>query len=430
MRTFATVLLTVVALQLSAQRECATASYIEHQRQSSSAAAARMAQVESFISRQTARLSSRENGQAPESFNNGLIRIPVVVHVLFAPGTTPVSDAQVKSQIDALNRDFRRKNSDSALTPGRFKKLAADVKIEFVLATVDPEGRPTAGIVRKKTHVKEWEMPDHPTDVDMIKSSAHCGDNPWDPASYLNIWVGPMRKLLGYSSYVDGNQQLDGIVINPRAFGTTNTGAPFHLGRTAVHEVGHWLGLKHIWGDQDCGDDGVEDTPRQRGFTSKCPSDSVPACGGNSTGAMYMNYMDFTDDACMNLFTQGQKDRMRALFAPGGPKYSLLASKGLSTPWNDAAIALSDTLTCDHVDVREVKPYPNPSTGLFTLDFGKDTGWIGNEIRVVDMKGQVKQRIKITALVQKVQLPQLQPGIYLLSGTNREKKFSSKLVKL
>jgi hypothetical protein len=164
-----------------------------------------------------------------------------VVHLLYNNAAQNISDAQIKSGIAALNRDFRKLNSDTASIPQAFKHLAADVEIEFHLATADPKGAATTGIVRKATGVPAWNMDDK------IKLSAEGGDDAWDSRSYLNIWLGNTRRLLGYATPPGGEEHLDGLVINVTAFGTINTSGPYNLGRTAVHEAGHWLGLHHIW---------------------------------------------------------------------------------------------------------------------------------------------------------------------------------------
>ncbi|MDX5346423.1 MAG: zinc metalloprotease, partial [Hymenobacteraceae bacterium] len=250
-----------------------------------------------------------------------IITIPVVVHVVHSGGADSISVAQVQSQVDALNRDFARRNSDTVNTPALFKPVAADTEIRFCLASRTPDGDPTNGITYTRTASAPFTMNDN------IKFNSRGGIDAWDTQKYLNLWVGELPpNLLGYAQYPGGGSfDTDGVVIDYRAFGTTGTaGAPYNLGRTTVHEVGHWLDLSHIWGDALCGNDNVADTPTQLEENFGCPAFPKPSCG--NTSDMFMNYMDYTDDACMNLFTQGQKDRMHA--AINVSRTGLLTSDG------------------------------------------------------------------------------------------------------
>lgn len=266
-----------------------------------------------------------------------VITIPVVVHVVYNQAEQNISDAQVQSQIDALNRDFRRKNTDISLTPYMFIGVAADAEIEFCLAQRSPDNEPSNGITRTRTDVEGFNIDDR------MKSTAGGGQPAWDTEKYLNIWVVPFdekENLLGYAQFPNSGSPLtDGVVVDSRYFGTTGTAtAPYNKGRTTTHEVGHWLNLFHIWGDSSCGDDEVADTPTQEEENVGCPNVfPSPSCGNVSD--MYMNYMDYTDDGCMNLFTQGQKAVMRSAisrFRPG-----LLNSNGclaVALPEVDAAL--------------------------------------------------------------------------------------------
>jgi hypothetical protein len=194
----------------------------------------------------------------------GYTKIPVVVHVVYETNDQNISDEQVKSQIDVLNADYRQKNADSGLVPSVFQLVMADARIEFSLATTDPGGNPTNGITRTQTTTNSF------SDDDAVKSAATGGADAWPDDSYLNIWVCNLGGgLLGYAQFPGGPAATDGVVILHSAFGTVGTAtAPFHLGRTATHEIGHWLNLRHIFGDDGggCwGDDFVSDTPNQGG---------------------------------------------------------------------------------------------------------------------------------------------------------------------
>ena len=420
MRTFLLSLTLLSVHYLSAQRECGTQDYVEIIKSSDPGIRKKITEAETFIS---SRL--KNNSSASKIAADYIIRIPVVVHVVYSNESQNISDAKIKSQIDILNRDFRRRNEDAVNTPERFKQFAADAQIEFVLATADPKGRPTNGIVRKQTHVQYWQMDDS------IKFSEMGGSDAWDSRSYLNIWVGELRSLLGYSSPVGVSADKDGVVLNFSAFGKTS--GAYSLGRTAVHEVGHWLGLKHIWGDTYCGDDEVDDTPKQGGFTSGCPSGVRITCSNTPLGDMYMNYMDFTNDACMNMFTRGQRERMRAQFEQGAPRASILSSKGLHEPWVQEEIPVKDSVPVSEpipTGPVQLKLYPNPVGSEMMLDFEYDPSWVGSEIVLVSMNGVPMQRIKVTSKIQKVYLTNLRAGVYFIQGFNKGKKLNQKLVKL
>ena len=404
-------------LQLSAQRECTTQQYIQSIKASPKVLTA-INDAETFTQN---RIAQKSASRLSADF---IIRVPVVVHVLYYQASQNIPEAVIKEQIAMLNRDFRRQNSDSVNTPDRFKPYAADAQIEFVLATADPMGRPTTGIVRKPTTVQYWQMDDQ------IKYTKSGGDDAWDSRSYLNIWVGDMRSLLGYASPIGAPADKDGVVINFSAFGSKNASEPYNMGRTAVHEVGHWLGLKHIWGDTYCGDDNVEDTPKQGNFTSGCPSGVRSTCEGNgASGDMYMNFMDFTNDACMNLFTKGQKERMRIMFEDGGPRASILNSRGANEPWAVEEIPSQGEAP---VTATQVKLYPNPVSSELVLDFEYDLSWIGKQVRLLNINGVEVKRVQVLSKIQKLDLSSLRSGIYFVQGINSSNgnKLYQKLVKL
>ncbi|TCJ19650.1 T9SS type A sorting domain-containing protein [Flaviaesturariibacter flavus] len=408
MRLLLTCLTIFSCLLAGAQRTCSSSEYTAARIAADPAAASGINAARAFLGqRSTLRLQ-----------HSVTYRVPVVVHILYANAAQDVSDDAVRSQIDALNRDFRRMNADSVNTPQYFRSLAADAAIEFVLASVTPEGYPTSGIVRKYTGVNQWQQDD------AMKFASAGGDNAWDSHSYLNIWVCPMGRILGYSSAPGGAADRDGIVINYSAFGTLGAAAPFDKGRTAVHEAGHWLGLKHIWGDTYCGDDEVVDTPKQSNYTSGCPSAIRTSCGNSATGDMYMNYMDYTNDACINLFTEGQAARMRANFAPGGPRASLMVSKGLGKSWATPPAAARAT----EAPSGAVSVYPNPAQSVLHIDFGNNT-WTGKELRVYNTQGAMVQRVQIGSRLQPLNTNGLSAGVYWVVATNGEEVIRKSFVK-
>jgi hypothetical protein len=263
-------------------------------------------------------------------------RIPVVVHVVWNTAEQNLSDEQVASQIDVLNRDFRRRNPDVENTPAPFLPLASDANIEFFLATSDPDGKPTNGIIRKQTSVTSFDA------NDAVKSAATGGSDAWPADRYLNLWACPLGGgLLGYAQFPGGPPETDGVVILQSAFGTTGTAAPpFNLGRTATHEIGHWLNLNHIWGDDGSGcsgTDNVADTPNQGGANTGKPAFPTVSCNNAPNGDMFMNYMDYVDDPAMFMFSAGQVARMQACLE--GPRSSFKAAAGAGTPGTPGAPA-------------------------------------------------------------------------------------------
>jgi hypothetical protein len=244
----------------------------------------------------------------PVTDNLGVVNIPVIVHVIYNANSENISDAQINSQIAVLNADFRKTNSDAGQAPSEFAGLVADSEITFILANV----------TRTATTRTSWGT------NNAMKSSANGGVDAVDPANFLNIWVCNIGGgILGYAQFPGGPATTDGVVVSPQYFGTVGTAsAPFDGGRTATHEVGHYLNLRHIWGDGRCRqDDFVSDTPSSDRANYGCPSYPTNNCKSND---MTMNYMDYVDDACMYMFSTGQKSRMRALFASGGARQSLV----------------------------------------------------------------------------------------------------------
>ena len=245
-----------------------------------------------------------------------LLTINVVVHVVYKRDAENISDAQVKSQIDVLNKDFRAQNADKSKVPSAWTSLVADSNIKFQLAKRDPNGKATTGITRTKTTRTAFAADNS------VKKKTTGGIAPWPPSRYLNIWACNLGDgLLGYAQFPGGPAKTDGVVILHRAFGTTGTAkAPFNKGRTATHEVGHWLDLRHIWADTlGCGgSDFVADTPNQAGPNFGSPAFPKISCQNGPNGDMFMNYMDYVDDAAMVMFTAGQAARMNACLA--GPR--------------------------------------------------------------------------------------------------------------
>lgn len=387
------------------QQSCVSSQYNSRQQELNPSLLARQQSIAQFLVPGDNEL--RMLGTQDNPTEQTVINIPVVVHVLFNGSAQNISEAQILTQLDILNRDFRRKNADTTNTPQHFRSLAADCNITFSLAKVNPQGFPTTGIIRKPTNVTGFSMDDD------IKFSSTGGDDAWDSDKYLNIWVGPMAAgIVGYASAPGSDKNRDGVVIRFNAFGNTGAAAPpYNKGRTAVHEVGHWLGLVHIWGDLLCGDDMVDDTPPQQTYTRGCPTGAIViSCGNAPNGNMYMNFMDLTEDACTNLFTKGQKLRMRTLFNDGGPRHALLSSTAATDPGNPPPV----DIPVDPADDKKVRVFPNPAKSGVTIDFGGDETLTGKYVSLFNQHGQMIMYKVITSNQMTLNIAELSTGIYFI----------------
>ena len=289
---------TASATNVIARRGCASNEVLAAQLAADPTLALRMNEIEAFT--QKAKLTNR--------LVNGKLVIPVVVNVLYRTAAENISDALIQSQIDVLNKDFTATNPDFSSTPAEFAGVAANVDITFELVQ----------IIRKSTTKTSWGT------NDVMKNAKRGGIAPTSPTTTLNMWACTIGGgILGYAQFPGGAASTDGVVIDSKYFGvSSNSGAsyPYNLGRTASHEVGHWMNLRHIWGDASCGSDLVSDTP-----VHKTSNFGVPVYPYVSTclpahNEMTMNYMDYTDDRGMYMFTNGQKSRMSALFVSGGAR--------------------------------------------------------------------------------------------------------------
>jgi len=241
---------------------------------------------------------------APINDGLGIINVPVYVHVVYSNSNENISNTQINSQMSVLNADFRKTNNDLNLPAGStFENDATDSEINFTLA----------GTFRYSDSRTSWGT------NNAVKSAYP----PVSPETHLNIWVCNIGGgILGYAQFPGGNLATDGVVVSPQYFGTTGyVSAPFDGGRTLTHEVGHYFNLRHIWGDGRCRqDDFVLDTPSSDGPNYGCPSFPTVNC---KTTDMTMNYMDYVNDECMYMFTDGQRNRMRAIFASGGARAAM-----------------------------------------------------------------------------------------------------------
>jgi hypothetical protein len=351
-----------------------------------------------------------------------IITIPVVVHVIWHEEIENISDEQILSQIDILNEDFRLMNSDSLPDTHPFWNYTVDTEIEFCLANSDPDGLETDGITRTYTDSVSF------VGEGSEKHTESGGKDNWDPTKYLNLWVcnlGGSDGTLGYAAFpsdLEAEPGEDGVVIRFEAFGDIGTAGSGgfdvnYLGRTATHEVGHWLNLLHIWGDENCGDDEVSDTEVAEDANYGCPTfphNAENSCGSGEDGEMYMNYMDYVDDDCMNMFTFGQADRMHA--ALNGDRAGLLTSLGCSP-------AGVNELFSDNL----ILLYPNPNNGIFSINFGNYSP-MNTTINVFDLLGEkVKTIGNVSNNFIKVDLSELNNGAYFLNISSDNKNITKKV---
>ncbi len=342
--------------------------------------------------------------------------IPVVVHVVWNTPAQNITDEQIMSQITALNRDYQFQNSDFySVVPPEYQSLAADFGIEFCLASYDPAGNPTTGITRTNTNVTEFHINDNG-----VKHNDQGGHDNWDPTHYLNLWVCNLADgLLGYATFptdLGSNAGNDGVVILYKAFGDIGSAeTPYDLGRTATHEVGHWLNLRHIWGDDYCGDDFVNDTPVQQEANYACPDYPHITCNNGPYGDMFMNYMDYTNDNCMAMFTGGQKERSYATLATS--RSGLANSAGCSLTAIDPVYAASSQSV-----------YPNPNNGLFTVSLSNI--YVDPKVEVFNIFGsRVDVELeKISDSMFDIHLINVASGVYFLHVLSENHSQTSRFV--
>ena len=340
---FGILLLTFTSTSLFSQRKCATHERYEYLKQVYPELE-NQNRFEKWLGRKMQEKSHQLRAFEDRRSIQPTYIIPVVVHVIHngeAEGVgSNISDQQILSQIEVLNEDFRRFNKDTINTPEQFKAVAADTEIEFRLAKRDPQGLPTNGIKRVLGPQDKYSFFN---DEEKLKILSY-----WPAEDYLNIWIineFTEGDYIGYATYpisnlpgIDDpnyNRLLDGVVIGHKYFGSIDKGdfpvlePNYDKGRTVTHEIGHFLGLRHVWGDGGCGmDDYCDDTPPQDSQTSGCPSMSV-SCGSDD---MIQNYMDYTHDRCMNLFTVCQKQRMITVLENSPRRLSLINSLGAIAP--------------------------------------------------------------------------------------------------
>jgi len=345
-------------------------------------------------------LEAKNHSQNNESKSTPLYTIPVVVHIVHNTPEQNLPDSVIHNQIQILNEDYGRGNADTVNMRSDFDIVKGNPRIHFQLAQIDPDGFPTTGITRTNTSLNTFGslaiILGDMSDLERVKSTANGGIDPWDQSRYLNIWVCNMSvgfggqevtALLGYATPPAGlpnwppgstGSLSDGVVIQYQAFGRNNpnpldagAGSIDVRGRTPVHEVGHYLGLRHIWGDGDCNEqDGIDDTPNADAESQQDCDQNKNTCTDNIQGVdlpdMIENYMDYSAETCQNSFTQGQVDLMHGVLEL--QRYDLVHN-------NPASLI---TLTGVNYSV-----YPNPAEDLINID-----GLSNEKVSVINLFGQ------------------------------------------
>ena len=310
--------------------------------------------------------------------------IPVVVHIIHKNNNEYLSLEQINSQLEVLNQDFNRTNADATNTPAVFENVAANCNIEFCLAQRTPQNEITNGITYTSTDVSSFSLYDNRVFHDSLG-----GKTIWDPSTYLNIYVCDLSSVLGFASFPGGIPSMDGIVIDFENFGTIgNLNAPYDQGRTTTHELGHYLNLLHIWGSGSCSDDFVDDTPIQEDHNFGCPAHPSPSCSNN--GDMFQNFMDYTNDACMNLFTEGQKQRMLTVL--NTEREELTNNTNCMLPFEDIGVVENispslDQTTCGtSFDIKtKIQNHSTHNINNFKVSYQIDN----NEIKELEWNGSL-----------------------------------------
>jgi hypothetical protein len=355
----------------------------------------------------------------PNRSPRAVITIPVVFHVVYNVAAANVSDLCLQKTLDAFNKDYRKLNTDfSAQCPSVFQSLAADCEIQFCFASKDPSGNPTNGITRTQTSTATFST------NNAVKYTAQGGHDAWDRNKFINFWICDLgSSLLGYGQFPGGTAATDGVVCHYKYLhkdGGCGAGN-YNLGRTTVHELGHFFNLQHIWGDANCGDDQVSDTPTQQTSNYGKPTFPHVTCSNGPNGDMFMNYMDYVDDASMVMFSAGQKARIIAAL-------NTSTRSGLKT--SGATYCVSTGMN-DYVLYSNVTIYPNPSTGdvFLNLDNANVTS---ADIVIYNTVGEAVLQKKISVPTSgkeiKLNMGDKPEGVYLFRMNTPQGSVTKKVV--
>lgn len=345
--------------------------------------------------------------------NQATITIPCVIFNVYHNSTDSLSLAQLKSQIEVLNSDFNATNTDRLSSTHPYYNKIGSANIVFCIAEKDPNGNTTTGIIRKKTS-NNFSTPDD------IKYSNRDGIDGWPADQYLNIWVSKISssQFLGqadFPSMFPVGSTHDGLIVQYNAYGNTGTlTANYDKGRTATHEIGHWLNLNHIWGDSYCGDDLIADTPTQETSNYYCPTFPHVTCSNGPNGDLFMNYMDYVDDACMTMFTNGQVQRMLATLST--------VRAGITT-----SNKCSGTTGITTQQYNAIKIYPNPVQNYLAIEGLPQTKSRLFTVEIYNMLGEKVYYNTINNTQTQLEMFNYKTGTYVLNIFNDDFFFSQKL---
>lgn len=423
--------------QLFAQekKRCGTTQYMARLKAEDPTLAGRMRDAEKLMQQE-----ALKNQNTRTASTNSIIYIPVVFHVLYNTPAENISDNRIIDQVASLNKDYARLNADSNNTPAYWRPISANTGIQFCLARRDPSGNATTGIIRTPVTASGFD----PETNDNAKFTALGGADAWPLTNYLNVWivnysgVAHADGILGITTFPHNSppphtslaDSLDGIMLSYTTVGGPNyhgTEPRYNLGRTLTHELGHWFWLYHVWGDDDnsdgvcqiaspyleCdGDDLINDTPNQGEENYHCPLyPRIDCCSSTPTGdavhgVMFMNYMDYVDDNCMNMFTQGQSTRI----------HNCITSFRSGFP-NSLGCLIPNGINEINSAILDLSVFPNPATGSITIT-SEFTGGTDVTILISNMVGEIvytKELKNVSYINIPVDLSDKAQGIYNLT---------------
>ena len=401
-----------LSAHLTAQQRCASYEVLKMQMEADPSFARKVKETEKSFDNYLRKTKTDKQDAKP-----GAITIPIVVHIVYNTAAQNISDEQIQSQIDVLNEDFTATNSDYNDYDAGYGAVKGDADIEFCLDT----------IVRKATTKKSFPFNDG------VKKVQQGGSAAIDPMHKLNIWVCNLgQNLLGYAQFPGGSPETFGVVCHYRAFGSGeeyDLFEDYNLGRTTSHEVGHCFGLRHIWGDANCGNDFVDDTPLHNTANFGCPGEGhLSSCTGTPL-EMWMDYMDYTDDRCMYFFTDGQVARMD-FFIDSDPQINSIVNSSCNGGRGGRNNLITGVNSLNNSSGRfnqsNFRVYPSVTDGQLSLQFDRFDN-VNAELNIYNQTGVLvmKQKIVITKgnSTRNLNVSNLRSGMYFLQlyiGTERK----------